>query len=60
MKVIPINVEVEELVFDTEIITNTEDEADKIVADPAQQELLDSLTEIIADIIPDNHISSIP
>ena len=49
---IPINVEVEELVFDTEIISNTEDEADKIVADPAQQELLDSLTEIIADIIP--------
>lgn len=47
-----INVEADELVFNNEIIANTENEEGKISADPAQEELLDSLTEIIAEIIP--------
>ena len=41
-----------ELEFNTEEITKAEEEYKKLQLDSAQQEMIDSLTEVLADIVP--------
>ena len=41
-----------ELEFNTEEVSKAEEEYKKLQLDPAQQEMIDSLTELLADIVP--------
>ena len=41
-----------ELEFDTEEIAKAEEEYKKLQLDPAQQEMIDSLTDLLAEIVP--------
>ncbi len=44
--------ETKELEFNTEKISKAEEEYKKLQLDPAQQEMIDSLTELLADVVP--------
>jgi len=50
--VIRMTAETMELEFNTEEITKAEEEYKKLQLDPAQQEIIDSLTDLLADIVP--------
>ena len=50
--VIRMTAETAELEFNSEEITKAEEEYKKLQLDPTQQEIIDSLTELLADIVP--------